>query len=91
MARLPALVLGTLAGLLAGCATIQNTPQQDYVYDMARPCERNGVQIAYVSPDGKSWRGQWMGGAYTWPEFQQCVQEQMKAHPYQAWLRATGR
>jgi uncharacterized lipoprotein YajG len=43
--------------LLAGCATFKNTPQQDYVYAMARPCENNGVQIAYVAPDGKSWRG----------------------------------
>ena len=80
-----------VALLLTGCATFKNAPQQDYVYAMARPCEGNGVQIAYVAPDGKTWRGQWVGGAYTWPEFQQCVNEQMKARPYAAWLRENGR
>lgn len=85
------LVLIALALLLVGCSTLQNTPQQDYVYDMARPCEANGVTIAYVSPDGKDWRGQWFGGAHTWPEFQQCFSQQMKAHPYKEWLKATGR
>jgi len=36
-----------LAGLLDGCAA--NTPQQDYVYDMARPCEGKGIMLDYVS------------------------------------------
>ena len=73
--------------LLSGCATLKNTPQQDYLYAMAAPCERNGARISGVSPDGKSWRGSWSGGAYTWPEFQQCVREQMKARPYRQWLQ----
>ena len=85
------LVSIALALLLTGCATLRNTPQQDYVYDMARPCEGNGVTIAHVAPDGKTWRGQWAGGAYTWPEFQQCVNAQMKARPYGEWLKAAGR
>jgi len=85
------LVSIALALLLTSCATIQNTPQQDYVYDMARPCEGNGVRIAYVSPDGKDWRGHWQGGAHTWPEFQRCFSDQMKAQPYKEWLKATGR
>ena len=79
-----------IAMLLAGCASMKNTPQQDYVYAMAKPCEGNGVQISYVAPDGKTWRGFWAGGAYTWPEFQQCVGEQMKLHPYREWLQETG-
>jgi len=91
MSRSVRVLLPALCCLLSACATLNNTPQQDYVCDMARPCERNGVHIAYVSPDGTSWRGHWMGGAYTWPEFQQCVQEQIAAHPYQVGLRATGR
>jgi len=86
-----ALVLGALAISLTGCAAMRNTPQQDYVYDMARPCEGNGVQITHVASDGKSWRGSWAGGAYTWPEFQQCVQDQMKLHPYPAWLKEHSR
>lgn len=71
--------------VLAGC--VSNSPQQDYVYAMARPCEGRGVRIEYVSPDGQSWRGFWAGGAYTWPEFQQCVQEQIKLKPYPEWLK----
>lgn len=75
--------------VLVGCVSMRNTPQQDYVHAMARPCEGRGVQIDYVSPDGKSWRGFWAGGAYTWPEFQECVQEQMKLKPYQEWLKGS--
>jgi hypothetical protein len=72
---------------LSGCATFKNTPQQDYVYAIAGPCEGNGVNILGVSPDGKSWRGSWVGGACTWSEFQQCVREQIKAHPYLQWIQ----
>jgi len=71
--------------VLVGC--VSNTPQQDYVYAMARPCEGRGVKIDYVSTDGKSWHGSWVGGAATWPEFEQCVREQMKLKPYQEWLK----
>jgi hypothetical protein len=91
MTRSMAVVLGGLVMSFTGCASMQNTSQQEYVYAMARPCEGNGVQITYVSPDGKSWRGRWVGGAYTWPEFQQCVQEQMTLRPYPTWLRDNSR
>jgi hypothetical protein len=70
-----------------GCATFKNTPQQEYVYAMARPCESNGVRIDWVAPDGKEWRGFWVGGAATWPEFQQCVGKQMRANPYADWIK----
>lgn len=52
------------------------------MYDVSRPCEGNGVKINWVSPDSKQWRGVWAGGAYTWPEFQECVRDQIKLHPY---------
>jgi hypothetical protein len=29
--------------ILSGCATLKNTPQQDYVYAMAAPCEGKGL------------------------------------------------
>lgn len=79
------------AMILSCCATLKNTPQQEYVYAMSRPCEGNGATIAAVAPDGKTWRGHWTGGAYTWPEFQQCVQEQMTRRPYTQWLKENGR
>ena len=31
-----------------------------------------------------------MGGAYTWPEFQQCIREQIQLNPYSEWLRYYG-
>ena len=79
------LSIGMALLLMAGCATLQNTPEQEYVYAMAKPCEGRGVKIDYVAPDGKSWRGFWMGGAYTWPEFQQCVHDNMKQEPFASW------
>ncbi len=71
--------------LMAGCATFMDTPEQEYVYAMARPCEGKGVRIDSIAPDGKSWRGFWAGGAYTWPEFQQCVQDHTKQEPFASW------
>lgn len=81
------LLLVVVLAVVAGCATFKNTPQQDYLYAMARPCEGNGVQVKSVSPDGKSWSYSWFGGAYTVPEFQQCVQGQMRSNPYSQWLK----
>jgi hypothetical protein len=85
--KIPPMRFGILVVLLlmAGCAMLQNTPEQEYVYAMGRPCETNGARINYVSPDGKEFRGQWAGGAYTWPEFQQCVQANMKQDPFASW------
>ncbi len=71
----------------AGCATFKNTPQQEYIYDMSGHCDTHGVQINWVSADGTQWRGFWHGGAATWPEFQQCMREHIKDHPYAEWLQ----
>jgi len=67
--------------LLGGCAGLSNTPEQEYVYAMARPCEGKGTRITWVVPDGKQYRGMWEGGPSAWPEFQACMAEQTKAHP----------
>jgi hypothetical protein len=88
MSRFMALVLGVI--LLAGCVSMKNTPQQDYIYAMAKPCEGNGVTVERVSPDGQTWGYRWIGGAYTWPEFQKCFAEQLKARPYGEWLQEIG-
>lgn len=78
-----------IVGLLtAGCATMRNTPEQEYVYAMARPCEISGARLEYVSADGKQYRGSWAGGAYTWPEFQQCLRARMVETPFAQWKRA---
>src|SRR5438876_11831572 len=52
-------VLRTLYALasliLAGCATLQTTPQQDYTYEMGRNCETPTTKIERVDPDGRYW------------------------------------
>ena len=67
-----------LAGLLDGCTT--NTPQQDYIYDMARPCEGKGIRLDYVSPDGQQWRGLAIHPSSSMPEFAPVPQRERDAH-----------
>src|SRR5262245_14726131 len=47
-------VIGALASL--SCATVKNTPQQDYTYEMGRICETSAgitsTKIQRVAPDG---------------------------------------
>jgi len=39
---------------LAGCASIQNTPQQDYVWAMLKTCDRfPTISITRVDQDGR--------------------------------------
>jgi hypothetical protein len=78
------LLLALLA--LPGCATFKNTPQQEYVWNMGKKCEGTGASITRVLPNGQYY-GQWFGGAYTWPEFEACMSEQFRAHPYAEWLK----
>lgn len=88
MARPMALVLGAI--VLAGCASMLNTPQQDYVWAMGQNCSNTGAYITRVLPDGHYYYG-WRGGAYTGPEFRQCMEEQYKARPYREWVKENGR
>ena len=83
--------LATLVALLAGCASIQNTPQQDYVWEMGRICDDRifEYKMERVEPDGRYWiRGipNSTGGARA-PYFD-CMNEQYRAHPYLGWLKA---
>jgi hypothetical protein len=71
--------------MLAGCAT--NTPRQDYIYDMARPCEGKGIRLDYVSPDGQQWRGLVTHPSSSMPEFTQCPKENATKTPFEKWKR----
>jgi hypothetical protein len=89
-----ALILGAV--LLAACASMQNTPQQDYVYEMGRTCETEkgitSTKVERVAPDGRYWiRGRGAGYEQEYPRFFACMQEQYKAYPYREWLKAKGR
>src|SRR3989442_135248 len=47
-----------LAAVLTGCASLQNTPQQDLIWNAYPLCKaeiRNNVQILRVDPDGRYW------------------------------------
>jgi hypothetical protein len=79
--------LGILMGLvlMAGCAMLQHVPEQEYVHATGTPCETNAARINDVPPDGREFRGQWMGGAYTWPEFQQCGPSHVKQELLAGW------
>ena len=76
-----ALVLG--AGLLFGCATIQNTPEQDRTWAAYRTCKAAGRaasgQIDRVDPDGRWWwsASQPTRSSYGLAEIEACMQEEL--------------
>ena len=85
--------LASLASVfLAGCATgatLQNTPAQDYVWELSRKCNAAGITMTRVDPDGRYWaRGE---NATSFDSFTSCMQEQQRKYPYQTWLAASGR
>jgi hypothetical protein len=75
----------TVGLILAACAGVKNTPEQNYVYAMARQgnCEARGVTLHQVWPDGR-YEARGSGGAATLPEFFACMDAAMKARPFVA-------
>jgi len=96
MTRLMALLgLGALTASFTSCATIQNTPKQDYVWAMWDRCKvtheirSSTTSIARVDPDGRYWSNVTVGPfEIEWPRIQACMNEQFRAHPYLDWLKA---
>jgi hypothetical protein len=73
---------------VGGCASLQSTPIQEYVWEMGHNCEHTNSswQLDRVDAQGTYWiRG---GNATSSANFQQCMQEQYRLHPYQQWLAA---
>jgi hypothetical protein len=75
--------------VLSGCATLKNTPQQDYVWEMSRVCD---AQVDFWKMEEVKLDGSYMvrGAANAPPgshDYQACMNEQMKAKPYGQWLR----
>jgi hypothetical protein len=84
-----------VAALLAGCASMQNTPRQDYVWAMWTQCRATGelgtstLYIDRVAPDGRYWTNTTVGPfEVEWPILQACMNKQFRAHPYLDWLKA---
>ncbi len=76
--------------LLGGCASMQSTPRQAYVWDMGHNCEHlnSDWQLVRVDAEGRYWiRG---NNATSSANFQQCMQEQYQQHPYKQWLATNG-
>jgi hypothetical protein len=76
-----ALALG--AGLLLGCATIQNTLEQDRTWAAYRACKAAGRvaygQIDRVDPDGRWWwsAAQPTRSSYGLAEIEACMREEL--------------
>ena len=66
---------------VAGCASFQNTPAQDQVWNAYRACQTetgSNVVIQYVYPDGR-WTG-WCPDLCTrMPELRNCISEKVRA------------
>ena len=89
MTRLVALVLGTLAISLIGCSTIQNTPKQDYTWELGKACNTSDVFMERVSPDGRYFVWTRVStGESRYQAYFACMREQFKASPYLDWIKA---
>src|SRR5713226_2590322 len=80
--------------ILAGCATLQTTPQQDYTYEVGRNCETPTTKLERVAPDGRYWiqaRGDAGIASTEYPRFFACMKDQFQAYPYFDWLKAQKR
>jgi len=80
-----ALILAAV--LLAGCATVQNTPQQERTWAAYEACKAAGRvkhgQIDRVEPDGR-WFWVVSGSPYGFSELEACMQETAPAQTWSA-------
>ena len=93
----PCLLKSALLALLAifaGCASVQNTPQQEYVWEMGKICDgrSNTWYLDKVDPDGRyTVRGATNSiGGPNIPYFD-CMKEQFRTHPFLDWANAQKR
>ena len=82
-----------LGFVLAGCATMKNTPQQDYVWSCVEACKAEvppQCQIVNVDTDGR-YSGSCVGTLANLGNFDRCMQKQYRERPYSVWLKEQGR
>ena len=78
-----------LCFVLAGCAAMQNTPPQDYVWSCVETCKAEippQCQIVNVDTDGR-YSGSCIGTLANLGNFDRCMQTQFKERPYGVWLK----
>jgi hypothetical protein len=89
--RLMAALLPIILAAWTGCASMQDTPQQQYVWAMGRVCDAqsNTWFMDKVEADG---RYTIRGAANSVPSpdlpYFDCMREQFKAQPYSEWTKA---
>src|ERR1700730_8716099 len=87
----PLSIAALLAALVVGCATFQNTPKQEYVLTCAEACKAQvppQCRITRVDTDGRI-SARCTGTLAQWDkDFNGCMREQFKAHPYADWVKA---
>jgi len=89
MTRLMALALGTFVVSLIGCSTMQNTPKQDYTWEMGKACNTSEVFMERVAPDGRYFVWTRMStGESKYQAYFSCMREQFASRPYLDWLKA---
>jgi hypothetical protein len=73
-----------------GCASMKDTPQQEYVWEMGRICDSrsNTWYMDKVEPDGGyTIRGATNSIAGPNLPYFDCMNEQFKVHPFADWLK----
>lgn len=86
-------VLGAVMLLLAGCATLKNTSEQDYVREMGRICD---ARVPFWKMDEVRADGSYViRGATNAPpgrdDYFACMKEQFGRQPYGRWLALNSR
>jgi hypothetical protein len=82
-------VVSVAAAAVAGCASMENTPIQDYVWAMGHNCEHTNSswKLDRVDAQGRYY----ISGvnATSSQDFQACMQQQFRLHPYkeEEWLK----
>jgi hypothetical protein len=71
---------------LSGCASLKNTPPQDYSWELGRACQSENAdwRMTRVEPGGRYWIR--AGDASGANAFHECMARQQKAKPYREWL-----
>ena len=82
-------LLIVIASIITGCAALKNTPQQDYVWEIGRICDSRVAfwKMEEVKPDGRATVRGASNAPPGWHDYRACMDEQMKAKPYQQWLK----
>lgn len=75
--------------VLVGCAAMQNTPKQEYVWSCIEACKAEippQCQVVNVNTEGRT-SSSCTGTIANWDKFSDCMQQQYKQRPYAAWLK----